>query len=165
MATIKNSGRNTAMFYALIAQFPGYERKYQDVIKESIVNEFLELEHGKFHGRQLSISRLTDMEYHHLIKWLKGQVSEAKTKERLHEEAIRKKLINEILSTLSRINVHTSSGFEDVNYHILRIPYSKGRIIPRIPTDELPGLLGAVRGYCDGIKKQQLKEQAKAFRN
>lgn len=90
-------GRNTGMFYALMGQLPGFDRRYQDVIKESIVNEFFERECGKHHGRDLKISTLSDMEYNLLIRWLRGQVNEAKTKEALQDEAIRKGFIHKII--------------------------------------------------------------------
>jgi hypothetical protein len=52
-----------------------------------------------------------------------------------------------------------------VNYHIARLPISKGRTIPGIPTDDLPGLLGAVRAYCGVIRKKQQREQYLTERN
>ncbi|MDL2254989.1 hypothetical protein LJC38_00205 [Parabacteroides sp. OttesenSCG-928-K15] len=157
--------RNTAMFYALMAQVPGYSREYQDVIKEGIIDGFLTKHYGSLHGREVGLSKLTDGEYRELINEMKFQIEEAKSKSQMRQEATRKRLVYLILNKLSEINVSTRNGFDDVNYHIKRIPFSKGRIIPQITTDELEGLLGAVRGYCDGIKKQQLKEMDKAFRN
>lgn len=157
--------RNTAMFYALMAQVPGYCREYQDVIKEGIIDGFLVKHYGVLHGREIGLTKLTDGEYRELINEMKYQIEEAKSKSLMQSEATRKRLVHLILNKLAEINVSTRNGFDDVNYHIRRIPYSKGRIIPQIPIDELPGLLGAVRGYCDAIKKQQLKELDKAYKN
>jgi len=161
----KKTGRNTRVFFGYLKQMPGFEAKYLDIIKEGTINDFLENEYGKFHGRELRLSKLSDFEYNRLIKWLKQDVRERVSKEKLLEANVRKDLIHQILKTFTRINVFVTDSFDDVNYHIQRIPYAKGRIIPKIPTDELPGLLNAVRGYCDGIKQQQLKEQQSAIKN
>lgn len=154
------SGRNTGIFYALIAQLPEYETKYKDLIKEGTIDEFLKSIYGCNHGRELRLSVLSDMEYREMINQLQWQVDEGKKRSVLQQEAIRKKLVSQILTTLSRIGVSVVNGnYNDVNYHIKRLPISKGRIIPQFRFDELENLLGAVRAYCDNIKKAQRKEQ------
>ena len=160
------NGRNTAMFYALIAQLPGYSSEYKEVIKESVINEFLEKVHGVFHNRPLSLSALSDLAYHELIKDLRQQVYDSKSKKELQREAIRKKIVSQIFQTFSKIWINdTDGGHAIVNSHIRSLPISKGRIIPQFHDDELERLLGAVRAYCGNIHKQQVKGQRLAPKN
>jgi hypothetical protein len=158
--------RNTAMLYALIAQLPGYDSRYSDLIKEGIVNDFLTKHYGDKHGRQLRVSLLSDAEYRELILDLKIQVNQAKTVKTLQGENVRKRLTHQILVALSRIGVTVINGdYGIVNYHISRIPASKRRILPQVPTDELPNLLAATRAYCTVIKRKQEEEREVAFKN
>lgn len=158
--------RNTALFYALMAQLPGYDRRYADVIKESIVEEYLERKHGPRHGREPRLSALNDDEFRELTAGLRADVRRSKSAADLQQEAVRKVLVHQILMTLSRIGATVTDGdYARVNYHIQRLPISKGRIIPQFSTDELPRLLGAVRAYAGNIRKRQLVEQALAERN
>jgi hypothetical protein len=169
MATTKKRiyrGRNTAMFYALIAQLPGYSSQYKDLIKEGVIDEFLTKYYGVNHNMSLSLSALSDIAYNELILDLRAQVNDGKSRVRLQNEAIRKDFIHKILNTLSRIGVQVVDGdYSEVNYHILRLPISKGRTIPQFPIDELEKLLGAVRAYCGNMKKYQQKEQNLAEKN
>ena len=152
----KPTRRNTALFYALIAQFPGYDRRYAELIKEGVVNDYLVHKYGKGHRREPRLSTLSDAEYDELILGLRYQTGESKTAEMLQEEATRKRLVHQILTALSRIGATVVNGdYSMVNYHIRRLPISRGRIIPQFPTDELPRLLGAVRAYADNIRKKQ----------
>lgn len=154
------------MFYALMSQLPGYDVRYRDVIKEGILNDFLTKHYGASHNRSLRISELSDAEYRDLIRDLGKQANEGKSVATLQDEAVRKRLIHQILTALSRIGVRVVNGdYGGVNYHISRLPVSKGRTIPRIPTGELPNLLGAVRAYCDVIRKKQKGENYLAVRN
>ncbi|MDR1938279.1 MAG: hypothetical protein LBQ73_07260 [Tannerellaceae bacterium] len=171
MATTKTrkkvySGRNTGMFYALIAQLDGYDSKYRDLIKEGVINDFLAKHYGEHHRRELRLSKLTDGEYRELISDLRNQVNEAKSVPKLQGEAVRRQLVHRILATLSKIGAVVINGdYSAVNYHIARLSLAKGRIIPRIPTDELPGLLAQARAYCDNVKKQQIKEMDLVAKN
>lgn len=154
------------MFYALMSQLPGYDARYREVIKEGILNDFLTRHYGERHNRSLRISELSDIEYCELIRDMRNQISECKSAAALQGEAVRKRLIHQILTALSRIGVAVVNGdYAGVNYHISRLPVSKGRTIPRIPTGELPNLLGAVRAYCDVIRKKQKAEKYLAARN
>ena len=54
--------RNTALFYALMAQLPGYDRRYAELIKEGIVNSYLEQKYGERHRREIRLSKLDDAE-------------------------------------------------------------------------------------------------------
>jgi hypothetical protein len=160
------TGRNTAMFYALISQLPGYDARYRDLIKEGVINDFLCGLSGGKHNRPLSLSGLTDGEYRELITDLRQMVNRGKGVIQLQQEAVRKRLIHQVLTTLSRIGVAAKDGdYSEVNYHIARLPISKGRLIYQFATDELPGLLAATRAYCGVMKKRQEKERALAFRN
>lgn len=160
------TGRNTALFYALMAQLPGYEQQYAELIKEGIINDFLTGMYGERHGREIRLSLLSDTEYSGLISNLQAQVNAGKNISRLQQEAARKHLVNQILRTLSRIGVTVVDGnWSEVNRHIRRLPISKGRIIPQFHFVELDNLLGAVRAYCDNILKQQREEKALAYQN
>ena len=161
MATKKHTaGLNTGMFYALISQLPGYDARFRDLIKEGAIDDFLTNRYGERHGRELRLSKLSAAEYRELIRDLKVRVNESKDAESLQKEAVRKRLVHQILAALSRIHVIVINGdYDEVNYHITRLPISRGRTIPGIPTDELPGLLGAVRAYCGVIKKRQQVEK------
>lgn len=160
------SGRNTGMFYALMAQLPGYRGEYKEIIKEGVINDFLTARYGAHHYRPLRLSTLSDVEYRNIIIELKARVAEGKTAATLQGEAVRKRLIHQILSTLGRIGVTTADGdYTHVNYHIRRIPASKERTLPQIPTGELPNLLAAVRAYCGVMKKRLEKEHSIAKRN
>ncbi|MDR1646029.1 MAG: hypothetical protein LBS05_09480 [Tannerellaceae bacterium] len=160
------NGRNTGMFYALMAQLPGYNAGYKDLIKEGVINDFLTKHYGERHGRSLRISTLSDAEYRELLHELNAQVSAGKTNAALQGEAIRKRFTHQILSTLSRIGATVVNGdYTKVNYHIRRIPASGGRILPQISADELPNLLAATRAYCGNIKRQQERERAIAAQN
>lgn len=160
------TGRQTNLFYALMAQLPGYDRQYADLIKEGIVDDFLTRLYGPHHKRPASLSRLSDAEYSELLADLQGQVGSGKSIARLQTEAVRRAMVNKILKAFSRIGVTVVGGdYTTVNYHIRRLPISKGRIIPQFRFDELEKLLGAVRAYCDNLLKQQRKEQASAERN
>lgn len=160
------NGRQTNMFYALMAQLPGYDRGHADLIKEGIINDFLVHVYGQYHNRQLSLSKLSDIEYTELLADLQQQVGNGKSVACLQSEAIRKSMISKILKAFSRIGVTVVNGnYTDVNYHIRRLPISKGRIIPQFKFDELENLLGAVRSYCDNVLKQQHSEQDKAAKN
>lgn len=158
--------RNTALFYALMAQLPGYDRRYAELIKEGIVNSYLEQKYGERHRREIRLSKLDDAEYAELVADLRSRVRQGKTVADLQREATRKTLVHQILLTLSRIGATVVGGdYEQVNYHIRRLPISKGRIIPQFGTEELPRLLGAVRAYADNIRKRQREEMALAERN
>jgi hypothetical protein len=154
------------MFYALMSQLPGYSIMYREPIKEGIVNDFLVKQYGENHGRQLRISTLSDAEYRELLSDLRAQVNAGKTVSTLQTEAVRKRLIHQIFTALSRIGASPVNGdYSAANRHITGLPIAKGRMVPQIPTDELPGLLGAVRAYCDVIRKRQQKEKALAAKN
>jgi hypothetical protein len=160
------SGRRTDTFYALIVQLPGYDSKYKELIKEGVINDFLTERHGQNHGRELRLTLLSDGEFRELLFDLNQRVYNGKTKMILHQEAIRKRKVNQILTALSRIGVNVKNGdFSQVNEHIKKLPISKGRIIPQFRFDELDRLLGAVRAYCDNIKKRQIREQILAPKN
>lgn len=158
--------RNTALFYALIAQFPGYDRRYVELIKEGVINDYLVHKYGKDHRREPRLSTLSDAEYDELILGLRYQTGESKTAETLQREATRKRLVHQILTVLSRIGATVvNSDYSVVNEHIRRLPISRGRIIPEFPTDELPRLLGAVRAYADNLKPRIRREKKLARMN
>lgn len=158
--------RNTALFYALMAQFPGYDRRYAELIKEGIVNDYLTRKYGEGHRRAPRLSTLSDAEYNELIIGMRYQTERSKSTATLQQEATRKRLVHQILTALSRIGATVVNGdYNEVNYHIRRLPISKGRIIPQFTTDELPRLLGAVRAYADNIRKRQKKMEYLAERN
>ena len=158
--------RNTAMFYALIGQLPGYDRRYAEVIKESVVGEYLTARYGERHGREARLTALSDAEYDEMLAGLRRRVEACKTAPALQREATRKRLTHQILNALSRIGVTAAGGdYSAVNEHIRRLPISKGRVIPQFADDELPRLLGSVRAYCDYVRRKQLEERAAAFKN
>lgn len=158
--------RNTALFYALIAQFPGYDRRYVETIKEGVVNDYLVHKYGRNHCREPRLSTLNDAEYRELILGLRYQIEECKTAETLQREATRKRLVHQILTALSRIGATVENGdYSLVNDHIRRLPISRGRIIPEFPTDELPRLLGAVRAYADNLIPRIRREEKLARMN
>lgn len=160
------SKRNTGMFYALIAQLPGYESRYKDLIKEGVVDDFLTDRYGKFHNRPLSLSKLSDAEYREMIEGLRRQIEESKSSEQLQDEALRKFFGRRIFAAFSKIGVFAvGDDYSEVNRHIKKLPISKGRIMPAFKTDELESLCGAVYAYCDNIKKKQIKEQHLASNN
>jgi hypothetical protein len=160
------NGRNTAMFYALIAQLDGYDSRYRDLIKEGVINDFLVKHYGERHDRELRLTKLTDGEYRELISDLRNQVNDSKSVSKLQGEAVRKQLIHRILGALSKIGATAVNGdYSVVNYHIARLSLANGRTIPRIPTDELPGVLAQVRAYCDNVKKKQAELKALPVKN
>lgn len=151
-------GRRTDIFFALIKQLPDYSPSRKEVIKKDIVSDFLEEIYGKNHNRSLSLRSLSDKEYDDLINYLKGRVRDSKILAQLQEEGVRREFTHKILSQLSRIGVHNTDGdYTEVNYHIRRLPISKGRVIPQFETEELGRLLAAVRAYCDNTLKKQAK--------
>lgn len=158
--------RNTAMFYALIGQLPGYDRRYAEVIKESVVDDYLTARHGELHGREARLTALSDAEYAEMLDGLRRRVEACKTAATLQREAMRKRLVHQILTALSRIGVTAPGGdYSAVNDHIRHLPISKGRVIPQFADDELPRLLGSVRAYCDYVRRKQQEERAVARRN
>ncbi|MCD8267542.1 MAG: hypothetical protein LUD46_03165 [Parabacteroides sp.] len=147
-------------------QLPNYERLYADLIKEGIINSYLERKYGVMHGRETRLTALSDQEYSELISDLQNKVNQSKSITRLQQEAARKVFVKQILGALSGIGVTVVNGdYSLVNYHIRRLPIAKGRIIPQFRFEELERLLGAVRAYCDNIVKQQQKERLTAFNN
>lgn len=164
--TKKTNARQTSAFYALISQLPDYDKSFQEEIRNGVIDSYLTEVYGKDHGKPVSLSLLSDEDYQGLLANLKREVNKCKSIERLQREATRKKMISQILRAFTRIGVTAVNGnYEAVNYHILRLPISKGRIIPQFHDDELVNLLGAVRAYCDNILKQQKKEQSQASKN
>jgi len=160
------TGRKTNMFYAVMAQLPNYSKEHADLIKEGLIHDFLERHYGKNHGRSLRLTSLTDMEFSELLQELQQQVNTGKNIPQLQSEAIRKKLVHQILATFSRIGITASGGdYTVINDHIRRLPISKGRIIPQFRFNELDSLLGAVRAYCGNIQKKQQKERMAAAKN
>ena len=152
--------RNTALFYALMAGLPGYDRRYAEMIKEGIVNDYLTHKYGPGHRRERRLSALSDEEYNEMLIGLRYMTEDGKTTETLQREVTRKRLVHQILTALSRMGVVVTNGdYGVVNEHIRRLPISKGRIIPEFPTDELPRLLGAVRAYADNMRKKLRKEK------
>jgi hypothetical protein len=150
------TGRNTGMFYALISRLPGYSKEYKEVIKEGVINDFFTERFGTGHRRPLSLSKLSDMEYNELIGSLRIRVEQSATVGQLQDEQVRKAFIHRILKALTRIGVYVENGdYSAVNYHIGRLPIAKGRMIPKIKTEELPRLEKAVYDYCDNIRKKQ----------
>jgi hypothetical protein len=144
------------MFYALITRLPGYRPEYKDVIKEGVINDFFTARFEADHRRALSLSKLSDMEYSELVSGLRSQVEKSATAGQLQGEFVRKTFIHRILKALTRIGAYVENGdYSAVNYHISRLPISKGRIIPQITTEELPRLEKAVYDYCDNIRKKQ----------
>jgi hypothetical protein len=167
MATkTKQKKRNTARFFALMSQIRGYDGRYRDLIKEGVIHDFLTSIYGDGHGRELRLSLLSDDEYSRLIKWLKRDLNRYTTVEAMQDISVRKRLIHQILNTLSHIGVRVVDGdYAMVNRHITSLPISKGRIIPEFKTEELPNLLNAVRAYCDAMAKRQRKIQILAKLN
>jgi hypothetical protein len=154
----KTKKRNTAIFFALISQMPGYDSRYRDLIKEGVINDFLTSVYGTGHGRELRLSLLSDSEYGKLVRTLRLHTGKTATIETMQDNAVRRRLTHTILNTLSRIGVKPVDGDYDlVNRHISSLPISRGRIIPQFKTEELPDLLNAVRAYCDVIAKRQAK--------
>ena len=162
-------GRNTGMFYGYLKRLAGYEESAKDDIAHGTIDCYLIGKYGAGHGRQVSLSALTDPEYGELLDDLRRQVSVSTDPERLsrelNEKAIRKDWYHRILQRLSRIGVNTTNGYDEVNRHIRSLPISRERILPAIAMEELPELFKAVCSYCDNILKKQRKEQAIAERN
>lgn len=160
------TGRNTGLFYSLITKLPDYNPSYKETSVDGAIDEYLIRKYGIRHGRAARLSQLSDVEYSELLKELEQKVYEGKSVVVLQQEAIRKDLTHKILNTLTRIGVTViNNDWSAVNYHILRLPISKGRIIPGFKVEELPKLLDAVRAYCDNVLKQQRKERDKAAKN
>lgn len=161
-----NARRQTSIFYALLSQLPDYDKSFQEEIKNGVIDSYLTEVYGRDHCKPISLSQLSDEDYQGLLSNLKQEVNKSKSIKRLQREATRKKIISQILRAFTRIGVTAVNGnYEAVNFHILRLPISKGRIIPQFQDEELANLLGAVRAYCDNILKQQKKEQSQAFKN
>lgn len=162
-------GRDTGMFYGYLKRLPGYTNEGQYDIAHGTIESYLIGKYGGCHGRRVSLKELTDAEYAELLTDLKRQVNVTtdteQLKSELNEEAIRKDWYHKIFGRLSRIGVSTVNGYKDANRHIQGLPISRGRILPAIPLDELPGLFKAVCSYCDNILDRQLKEQAIAEKN
>ena len=162
-------GRNTGLFYGYLKRIPGYDPAEVEVIKNGVIESYLIGRYGSDHGRQVSLSELTDTEYGELLDDLKRQVNTATDPGHLtailNEKLIRKDWNHRIFQQLSRLGVSTVNGYADVNRHILSLPISRRRILPAIPVDELPDLFKAVCSYCDNIVKKQRKEQAIAESN
>lgn len=160
----KTGKRNTAKFYALLQQLPGYRKDLQAECKEIEVMDFYMAKYG--HCRSTSLSSLSDEEYSELLADMRKRAENSMTRSKWVETKERNYYYNKIFLALSKIGVQVESGYYDeVNYHILRIPISRKRILPAIPTTDLPDLLNAVYGYVDGMKKQQAKEQGLAVVN
>lgn len=161
--------RNTGLFYGYLKRIPGYDPAEVETIKGGVIESYLTGKYGVAHGRRIGLSSLTDTEYAELLADLKRQVYVATDtdhlKAELTEKAVRKDWYHRIFKQLSRIGVSTTNGYDDANRHILGLPISRGRILPAIPLDELPGLYKAVCSYCDNRLKKQRKEQAIAERN
>lgn len=163
MKTKKQNKRNTAMFYALLSQMPGYNKTFQTECKEIEVSDFLTSKYGRCEST--SLSSLSDTDYDQLINTMRRRLAGLSNKTALIDQVERKKLINQILTAFSRIGIVAKGDYVTINYHIRKLPISKGRIIPQFNTSELPSLLGAVRGYTDAISKRQQKEQLLANKN
>lgn len=161
----KKGKRNTAAFYALLALQPGYLKAMQAECKEIEVMEFLKDKYGRCDST--SLSALSDRDYSELLADLRKRAEASMTRAQWVDQSERKRYINLIFSKLSEMGVEATRAdrYEDVNYHIQRLPISKRRTIPQIPTNELPGLLNAVRGYVDAMVKRQKKEIAEAVLN
>ena len=161
--------RNTGLFYGYLKRLSGYDPAEVETIKGGVIESYLIGKYGTAHGRHVSLSELTDMEYDELLADLKRQVNVSTDtdhlKAELNEKAIRKEWYHRIFKQLSRIGVSTINGYDDANRHIRCLPISRGRILPAIPLNELPDLFKAVCSYCDNIRKKQQKEQATAFKN
>lgn len=162
-------GRNTGLFYGYLKCLTGYRDSEKDDIAGGVIDSYLIGKHGSSHGRRVSLSSLTDIEYEELLDDLKGQVNVSTDPEQLkttlNEKAIHTKWCHQILKQLSRIGVSTINGYEDVNRHIKSLPISRGCILPAIPVKEMPDVFKAVCSYCDNIQKKQRKEQSQAFKN
>ncbi len=160
----KKGRRNTAAFYALLSQMPGYNKDLQKECKEVEVSDFLVSKYGQC--KSVSLSALSDQDYEEILHLMRLRLREQADNERLLDQAERKRLTHLILTALSRIGVVVvDKNMNDVNYHIRRLPISKGRIIPQFATKELPALLGAVRGYTDAMSKIQQKVRVMAANN
>lgn len=157
------------MFYGYLKRLPGYDPVEVEVIKGGVIESYLIGKYGINHGRQISLSKLSDQEYEELLYDLKRQVNVScdpvQLKTELNKKAIHTKFCHQIFGQLSRIGVSTVNGYGEANRHILGLPVSRGRILPAIPVDEMPNVLKAVRSYCDNILKKQQKERNAAFYN
>lgn len=162
-------GRNTGMFYGYLKRLPGYDPAEVEVIKGGVIESYLIGKYGINHGRQISLSKLSDKEYEELLYDLKRQVNvctdPVQLKAELNAKAVHTGFCHQIFKQLSRIGVSTVNGYGEANRHILSLPVSRGRILPAIPVDEMPNVLKAVRSYCDNILKKQQKERNTAFCN
>lgn len=158
MKTKKSNKRNTAIFYAILSQMPGYNKAFQKECKEIEVSDYMIGKYGKCEST--SLSALSDTDYNELINAMRVRLAGISSKNTLIDQIERKKMINQILRAFTIIGVNViDSDYTLVNDHIRKLPLSKGRIIPQFKTAELPALLGAVRGYTDAIKKRQQKER------
>lgn len=162
-------GRNTGMFYGYLKRLAGYTDNGKDDIAAGIIESYLIGKYGSCHGRKVSLSSLTDIEYEELLNDLKRQanvcVDPEQLKTALNEKAVHTNWCHQIFKQLSRIGVSTLYGYEDANRHIRSLPVSRGRILPAIPVGEMPDVFKAVCSYCDNIRKKQQKEQSQALRN
>lgn len=173
MKTAKNKrvykGRNTGLFYGYLKRIAGYSDDERETIAGGTIDGYLIGKYGINHGRRVSLSELTDIEYEELLTDLRRQMNVStdteQLKNELNKKAIHTDWCHQIFKQLARIGVTTVNGYEEANRHIRSLPISKGRILPAIHVDELPDVFKAVCSYCDNILKKQQKERNTAFRN